>query len=1240
MRPVKSSFIAVIVAIWLGATALAPQAAAPTTPAEAFAELGPLKGRTGADIINTLNSKDWKGIAANGGGMVFTKDLGNGTTAVVRVDPAHWGGRGGLPAQGSIEVYSSEKGILPTRPGIEAQYDPQRADAVGHVHKESVPTSEINGVNKTKFLPDGTRNPNFGQNAGPGNYWPDAPGKQTYSDANVPTHRPVRMDFPTEDSYNKALDEYFQLNHIETKGEPFAPVPVERTPPPGGEGTPGRPNAGEVGAANAPQNPKGPNNATCTLKPWVEPPSFGKLAKGTAKGVALSSALTFMICYRQGHTTKQCLAAVGQSVPETVFLAAVAETGPLGALVVAGTGLAEPLGELSSGERTAEAALTDARAAHWQNIDQFRSEMNKLSAQVAQFEKQAAAATDGLCSKIKEAAETARKSAGDARSALAELRKQKSCQALDTPMTIAKTIATDAATARKSADDTQTDIVALRAAIEKLAAGRSSELTHIRNWAEAFAPIFGLDSCNLNDSYQRIIDSLYTWWNARLMVAARACLAQVDDLLTGARDATRNAAQVDAEGKTILAKLSDSGACQPAPPPTASAAACYVVCTYSDGTRIVRGKVEHPSKDMLSICQSSFTSTDSSHDYDIKELSLTRAECTGSVPPGALWAGPEPSSEPIAEMIDGGSQSPECIVAQNAVADAQANVPSANFPELREAFQSTLDDAKAKAHRICNTPTKTATLELPPPGIVVGTGDGAPPPTPARGNQSPKCIAAQNAVTDAKAGLDTGIVLAEAALRKMWGHVTVSDLEELHNIAGRDALHVYLSRMDSAGRIVVTQFLEPLVKKLDDAKAEAQRICNTPTETATVMPPPPPPTPTATPVPGNPDCTQQKKACLVAMESYEKAAHITFDFPLDPDVSFCVNQYLAYANVDLPQLRQPLTEWGSARAAYLKCSRNDSVASTAKMPVRRSSPTQGPGPTDSQTYATQGPGPTHSQTYVDRPSGGSVGIATIPQPVPNDPICQDKTFASFFTDVCHPLPSVGGDTGSGGSVDMATIPQSIPNVCQPLPSVGGDNGSGGSVGTATIPPSVGGATRFGRSVGMATIPPSVGGDTYQSPSPPTIPRTSYSRPRYIPRYSSAHRGRAGYSNRYGHGYGYSHGYGDAGYLLRFGLRLLGRYGSGGSSGGHPCNPSDIRLKHGIALLGRLDNGLGFYRFSYNGSNKVYVGVMAQEVQSIKPEAVVRGRDGYLRVYYERLGLHLQTWDQWLASGQRIPAGTD
>jgi hypothetical protein len=85
--------------------------------------------------------------------------------------------------------------------------------------------------------------------------------------------------------------------------------------------------------------------------------------------------------------------------------------------------------------------------------------------------------------------------------------------------------------------------------------------------------------------------------------------------------------------------------------------------------------------------------------------------------------------------------------------------------------------------------------------------------------------------------------------------------------------------------------------------------------------------------------------------------------------------------------------------------------------------------------------------------------------------------------------------------------------------------------------------------------------------------------------------------------------------------------------------SDMMLKHDIFLIGHLQNGLGFYRFAYYGSNKPYVGVMAQEVQTIMPTAVLRGSDGYLRVSYDTLGVKFQTYDQWTASGAHVPAGT-
>jgi hypothetical protein len=98
---------------------------------------------------------------------------------------------------------------------------------------------------------------------------------------------------------------------------------------------------------------------------------------------------------------------------------------------------------------------------------------------------------------------------------------------------------------------------------------------------------------------------------------------------------------------------------------------------------------------------------------------------------------------------------------------------------------------------------------------------------------------------------------------------------------------------------------------------------------------------------------------------------------------------------------------------------------------------------------------------------------------------------------------------------------------------------------------------------------------------------------------------------------------------------------GGFMGGGPMgfspNLSDVRAKHDVVLLGHLDNGLGFYRFSYNGSDKSYVGVMAQDVQKVRPDAVTTGADGYLRVYYDQLGLKMQSYEDWVAGGSKLPS---
>jgi len=49
--------------------------------------------------------------------------------------------------------------------------------------------------------------------------------------------------------------------------------------------------------------------------------------------------------------------------------------------------------------------------------------------------------------------------------------------------------------------------------------------------------------------------------------------------------------------------------------------------------------------------------------------------------------------------------------------------------------------------------------------------------------------------------------------------------------------------------------------------------------------------------------------------------------------------------------------------------------------------------------------------------------------------------------------------------------------------------------------------------------------------------------------------------------------------------------------------------------------------------------MAQDVQKIEPEAVTLGKDGYLRVFYDKLGVKFQTYERWIASGARVPAGS-
>ena len=55
--------------------------------------------------------------------------------------------------------------------------------------------------------------------------------------------------------------------------------------------------------------------------------------------------------------------------------------------------------------------------------------------------------------------------------------------------------------------------------------------------------------------------------------------------------------------------------------------------------------------------------------------------------------------------------------------------------------------------------------------------------------------------------------------------------------------------------------------------------------------------------------------------------------------------------------------------------------------------------------------------------------------------------------------------------------------------------------------------------------------------------------------------------------------------------------------GGPPPASDTRLKRDIAQVGEVDNGINLYRYRYLWSDTTYVGVMAQEVAEVIPEAV-------------------------------------
>lgn len=103
-------------------------------------------------------------------------------------------------------------------------------------------------------------------------------------------------------------------------------------------------------------------------------------------------------------------------------------------------------------------------------------------------------------------------------------------------------------------------------------------------------------------------------------------------------------------------------------------------------------------------------------------------------------------------------------------------------------------------------------------------------------------------------------------------------------------------------------------------------------------------------------------------------------------------------------------------------------------------------------------------------------------------------------------------------------------------------------------------------------------------------------------------------------------------LVKYGeVRALTQTGTSGSAEGAGMTtsfmtPSDRALKENIVRIGDHPLGVGLYLFDYRlefrdrcGHGRQF-GVMADEIESVLPQAVSMGHDGYARVDYAMLGI--------------------
>lgn len=84
-------------------------------------------------------------------------------------------------------------------------------------------------------------------------------------------------------------------------------------------------------------------------------------------------------------------------------------------------------------------------------------------------------------------------------------------------------------------------------------------------------------------------------------------------------------------------------------------------------------------------------------------------------------------------------------------------------------------------------------------------------------------------------------------------------------------------------------------------------------------------------------------------------------------------------------------------------------------------------------------------------------------------------------------------------------------------------------------------------------------------------------------------------------------------LFGLGSAALGGWGYNG------FKTSDRRAKEDITRVGKTDEGLPIYKYRYKGGGMMELGVMAQDVMKVKPEAVARMPNGLMAVNYDQIG---------------------